>query len=72
MKIDKSKLDKKMQLIESALQKIRDGREGWITRLDLDLTREEFDVIETALEIAAGICTEATALEITTANKERA
>lgn len=45
--------------IESALEKIRDGREGWLTRLDLDLTREEFDVIEIALEIAAGICTEA-------------
>jgi BMFP domain-containing protein YqiC len=39
-------------LIESALRKIRDGREGWLTRLDLDLTREEFDIIEKALEEA--------------------
>ena len=45
--------------IESAKQKIHDGREGWMTRLDLDLTREEFDAIEIALEIAAGICIEA-------------
>ena len=59
MKIDNDKLNRKLAYIESALQKIRDGREGWLTRLDLDLTREEFDVIETALEIAAGICTEA-------------
>jgi predicted DNA-binding protein (UPF0278 family) len=50
------KIDKKLQTIESALRKIRDGREGW---LDTDLTREEFDVIIVALEIAAGICTEA-------------
>ena len=63
MKIDKTKLGKKLEHIESALVKIRDGREGWLTRLDLDLTREEFDVIETALEIAAGICTEAKLLK---------
>jgi BMFP domain-containing protein YqiC len=53
------KIDKKLQTIESALRKIRDGREGWLTRLDTDLTREEYDVIIVALEIAAGICTEA-------------
>ena len=63
MKIDNDKLTRKLAHIDSALQKIRDGREGWITRLDLDLTREEFDVIETALEIAAGICTEAKLLK---------
>ena len=56
-------LDKKLRTIESALQKIRDGREGWMTRLDTDLTREEFDVIIIALEIAAGVCTEAKLLK---------
>jgi hypothetical protein len=52
-------LDKKLRIIESALSKIRDGREGWLTRLDTDLTVEEYNVIEVSLEIAAGVCHEA-------------
>ena len=52
MKIDKSKLDKSLEHIESALVKIKDGR--WLM-----LSEEEYDVVKIALEIAAGICTEA-------------
>jgi hypothetical protein len=50
-------IDEKLQHVESALKKIRDTRQGWHSRLDLDLTQQEFDVIEAGLEIAASICT---------------
>jgi hypothetical protein len=56
-------IHEKLEHIESVLAKVRLRRdgcsgEGWvITKPDFDLTNDELDVVEAALEVAAGICT---------------
>ena len=46
-------IDEKLAHIESALRKAREGSEGV---QPIDFTYAEYDAIEAALEIAAGVC----------------